>query len=205
MTPARPLTLADIADQRAYERERDTFRAQVIAARKLRRISVGPVITLTFENRLTMRFQVQEMARAERMVTDEQIQHELDAYNRLLPAPGELSATLFLELTSEDELRTWLPRLVGVERSCELRIGRGDDGEVIASTPEEEHESHLSRPETTSAVHYVRFGFTPEQIEAFATGPVTLGVNHPEYPEGLPGTPLSEATRAELGADLAGT
>ena len=115
-----------------------------------------------------MRFQVQEMARAERMVTDEQIQHELDVYNRLLPAPGELSATLFLELTTEEELRTWLPRLVGVERSCELRIGRGDAVEVITSTPEEEHESNLSRPETTSAVHYVRFGFTPEQIEAFA-------------------------------------
>ena len=203
MTSARPLTLADIADQRAYERERDTFRTQVIAAKKLRRISVGPVITLTFENRLTMRFQVQEMARAERMVTDEQIQHELDVYNRLLPAPGELSATLFLELTTEEELRTWLPRLVGVERACELRIGRGDAAEVISSTPEEEHESNLSRPETTSAVHYVRFGFTPEQIEAFVTGPVTLGVNHPEYPEGLPGTPLSEATRAELADDLA--
>ena len=203
MTPARPLTLADIADQRAYERERDTFRTQVIAAKKLRRISVGPVIALTFENRLTMRFQVQEMARAERMVTDEQIQHELDVYNRLLPAPGELSATLFLELTTEEELRTWLPRLVGVERSCEFRIGRGDAVEVITSTPEEEHESNLSRPETTSAVHYVRFGFTLEQIEAFAARPVTLGVNHPEYPEGLPGTPLSEATRAELGADLA--
>ncbi len=203
MTSARPLTLADIADQRAYERERDTFRTQVIAAKKLRRISVGPVITLTFENRLTMRFQVQEMARAERMVTDEQIQHELDVYNRLLPAPGELSATLFLELTTEEELRTWLPRLVGVERACELRIGRGDAVEVISSTPEEEHESNLSRPETTSAVHYVRFGFTPEQIEAFVTGPVTLGVNHPEYPEGLPGTPLSEATRAELADDLA--
>ena len=81
-----PLTLDDIADQRAYERERDEFRRQVIAAKKLRRVTIGPVVTLTFESRLTMRFQVQEMARAERMVTDEQIQHELDVYNRLLPA-----------------------------------------------------------------------------------------------------------------------
>ena len=204
MTPARPLTLADIADQRAYERERDEFRARVIAVKKLRRISVGPVITLTFENRLTMRFQVQEMARAEKMVTDEQIQHELDVYNRLLPAPGELSATLFLELTNEDELRTWLPRLVGVQRSCELRIGSGPAVDVIESQPEEEHESNLTRPEITSAVHYVRFRFTPEQRAAFAVQPVTLAVNHPEYPEGLPGTPLGDATRAELAADLAG-
>ena len=83
------------------------------------------MVTLTFENRLTMRFQVQEMARAEKMVTDQQIQHELDVYNRLLPHPGELSATLFLELTSEEDLRTWLPRLVGIERACEIRIGSG--------------------------------------------------------------------------------
>ena len=90
-------------------------------------MTIGPVITLTFESRLTMRFQVQEMARAEKMVSDQQIQHELDVYNRLLPAAGELSATLFLELTSEEQLRTWLPRLVGVERSCQLRIGERAD------------------------------------------------------------------------------
>jgi hypothetical protein len=205
MTVTRPLTLDDIADQRAYERERDEFRARVIAAKKLRRISVGPVITLTFESRLTMRFQVQEMARAERMVSDEQIQHELDVYNRLLPAPAELSATLFLELTSEDELRTWLPRLVGIERSCELRIGSGPSAQVVASTPDQEHEANLTRETITSAVHYVRFRFTPDQIGAFGSQPVRLAVNHPEYPDGLPGTPLSEATRAELGDDLAGS
>jgi hypothetical protein len=204
MSIAQLLTLDDIADQRAYERERDEFRSRVIAVKKLRRISVGPVVTLTFENRLTMRFQVQEMARAEKMLSDEQIQHELDVYNRLLPAPGELSATLFLELTSDAELRTWLPRLVGIQRSCELHIGTGAEATVIASTPEEDHESNLTRPETTSAVHYVRFHFTPDQVDAFARQPVTLAVNHPEYPDGLPGTALSEATKAELAADLAG-
>ncbi len=204
MTPIRLLTLEDIADQRAYERERDEFRAQVIATKKLRRISVGPVITLTFESRLTMRFQVQEMARAEKMFSDEQIQHELDVYNRLLPSAGELSATLFIELTSEDELRTWLPRLVGVQRSCELHVGSDESLQVIVSTPEEEHESNLSRPETTSAVHYVRFRFSPAQVGAFAAGPARLVVNHPAYPDGRPGTILSPATRAELVTDLAG-
>src|SRR5580704_3732038 len=146
-----PLTLDDIVDQRAYERERQEFRSRVIAAKKLRRISVGPIITLTFESRLTMRFQVQEMARAEKMITDEQIQHELDVYNRLLPASGELSATLFLELTTEQELRTWLPKLVGVERACALRIGEGDTAQVVASSPEESHQAHLTRETTTSA------------------------------------------------------
>jgi hypothetical protein len=196
------LTLDDIADQRAYERERDEFRRQVIAAKKVRRVTIGPVITLTFESRLTMRFQIQEMARAEKMVSDQQIQHELDVYNRLLPSPGELSATLFLELTSEAELRKWLPALVGVERSAELRIGSGDAGEVVPSTPEEDHDARLTREETTAAVHYVRFRLTPDQVEAFARGPVTLAINHPHYPEGLPGVVLSDATRAELASDL---
>ena len=72
------------------------------------------------------------------------------------------------------------------------------------STPEEEHESNLSRAETTSAVHYVRFLLTPADVEAFALGPVRLVVNHPEYPDGRPGTLLSDATRAELSADLGG-
>lgn len=202
MSESRELTLDDIADQRAYERERDEFRREVIAVKKVRRVTVGPVITLTFESRLTMRFQIQEMARAEKMVSDEQIQHELDVYNRLLPSPGELSATLFLELTSEAELRKWLPELVGVERAAELRIGSGDAVEVVTSIPEAGHDSLLTREETTSAVHYVRFRLTPDQVEAFARGPVTLAINHPHYPEGVPGVVLGDATRAELASDL---
>ncbi len=201
MSPRGELNLDDIADQRAYERERDEFRRQVIAAKKVRRVTIGPVITLTFESRLTMRFQIQEMARAEKMVTDEQIQHELDVYNRLLPSPGELSATLFVELTSEAELRNWLPKLVGVERSVELRIG-SDAEDAVSSTPEAGHDARLTREETTAAVHYVRFRLTPAQVEAFALGPVTLVVNHPNYPDGLPGVVLSDATRAELASDL---
>jgi len=204
MTTAGPLTLEDIADQRAYERERDEFRSKVIEAKKLRRVSIGPVVTLVFESRLTIRFQVQEMARAEKMVTDQQIQHELDVYNRLLPTQGELSATLFIELTSEEDLRTWLPRLVGIEKTCEIRVGRGDSAMVIPSVPEATHQANLTREETTSAVHYVRFAFTDEQIEALSVGPATLAVNHPAYPGGLPGTVLSDASRAELVADLRG-
>ena len=200
-----PLTLDDIADLRAYERERDEFRRAVIAEKKLRRVTVGPVVTLTFESRLTVRFQVQEMARAERMTTDEQIQHELDVYNRLLPAPGELSATLFLELTSEEQLRTWLPRLVGIERSIVLRIGSGADARLVRSVPEQEHESQLTREEVTSAVHYVRFPCTPDEVAAFAEGPVTLLVDHPKYPEGSAGVVLSDVSRVLLAGDLGGS
>jgi hypothetical protein len=198
------LTLDDILDQRAYERERAAFRSTVIAVKKLRRVSVGPVITLMFENRLTMRFQIQEMARAERMSTDEQIQHELDVYNRLLPEAGQLSATLFLELTDEQELRHWLPRLVGVERSCALRIGEGSAASVVRSIPEEGHEAALTRETVTSAVHYVRFALDVSLVEAFASGPGRLAIDHPEYPAGQPGVVLSDVTHAELLTDLVG-
>ncbi|MGA7419067.1 MAG: DUF3501 family protein [Acidimicrobiales bacterium] len=204
MSDATPLTLADISDQRAYERERDEFRRTVIAVKKLRRVSIGPVITATFENRLTMRFQVQEMARAERMFSDQQIQGELDIYNRLLPAHGELSATLFLELTSDSQLREWLPKLVGIERAVEFRIGRPGSADVVPSVPEADHASHLTREAVTSAVHYIRFRFTEAQVDAFAEGPVVLAVVHPLYPEGAEGTELSTASRAELLGDLRG-
>ena len=201
---AGPLTLADIADQRAYERERNEFRRMVIAAKKLRRITVGPVVTLTFENRMTMRFQVQEMARAERMTTDEQIQRELDAYNRLLPGPDELSATLFLEFTTEEQLRTWLTTLVGIERSAVLLIGEGTGTRMVRSLPESEHQSHLTRHEVTSAVHYVRFPLGPDGVAAFRAGPVSLLIDHPNYPDGRPGVVLSDTTCSELAGDLAG-
>ena len=199
-----PLTLDDIVDQRAYERERDAFRRDVIALKKLRRIAVGPVVALTFESRATVRFQVQEMARAERISTDAGIQHELDVYNRLLPGPGELSATLFLELVTEEDLQTWLPRLVGVERSCALVLGAGPDAHVVPSVAEEKHGHRLSRSHATCAVHYVRFAVAPDQVAALSTGPVSLVVDHPEYPGGRPGTVLSDATRAELIGDLVG-
>jgi hypothetical protein len=199
---SNPLTLGDIADQRAYERAREAFRSEVIAVKKLRRVTVGPVVTLLFESRLTVRFQVQEMARAEKLTTDAQIQRELDVYNRLLPGSGELSATLFLELTTEEELRTWLPRLVGIERSMVLQIGEGTSRHQVRSEPEEAHESQLTRPEATSAVHYVRFKCTSEEMAAFASGPVQIVVDHPEYLVGRSGVLLSEDTRYELTKDL---
>jgi hypothetical protein len=195
------LTIDDIVDQRAYEREREDFRSHIIELKKRRRISVGPVVTLVFENRDTVRFQIQEMARAERMLTDEAIQTELDIYNSLVPARNQLAATLFIELTSKDELMDWLPKLVGIERSVELRMGGGDASYVVTSTPEASHEAQLTRDEITPAVHYVFFHLTDDQVEAFGRGPVTLAVRHPNYDES---TPLTEATRAELLADLRG-
>ncbi len=202
MSTSGPLTLEDIADQRAYEREREQFRREVIGVKKRRRVGVGPVVTLVFENRTTIRFQVQEMARAERMSTDQQIQHELDVYNRLLPSDGELSATLFIEMADDAALRAWLPKLVGIERSCVLRIGEGPDAVSITSVPEAEHEVALTRQDVTSAVHYVRFPVGRSRADALRAGPAVLTVDHPGYPEGRTGTVLDEGTRAELASDL---
>ena len=159
-----PLTLADVLDLRAYERVREDYRAKIIARKVDRRVALGPVMTLVFECFDTVRFQVQEMARAEKIISDEAIQVELDIYNRLLPGKGELSATLFIELTSDDALREWLPRLVGIER----QLGFSIDGEVVASVPEAAHAAALTRETVTPAVHYVRFGFTEAQVAAFA-------------------------------------
>ena len=176
-----------------------SFAAQVMARKRLRRVPLGPIMTLVFESVDTVRFQVQEMARVEKILSDEAIQVELDIYNRLLPDVGELSATLFIELTSDDALRDWLPRLVGIERALGVSVGR----EVVGSVPEAEHAAALVRDTVTPAVHYLRFGFSPAQVEAFA-GPdeVALVAVHPEYEAR---TPLPPAVREELLGDLRGT
>ena len=191
------LTLDDIADLRAYERERDGFRAGVIALKKRRRVPVGPHITLLFENRDTIRFQIQEMARVEKILSDEGIQTELDIYNPLIPEPGSLCATLFVELTTDDQLREWLPKLVGIETTVELRLA---DGQVVTCVVDEAHAAQLTREEITASVHYVRFELTPAQIDAFGPG-TRLGFSHAAYRHD---TALSDETVAELRRDLLG-
>lgn len=190
----RKLTLEDIADLRAYERERDELRARIIAAKRRRRVQVGDLMTIVFENVDTMRFQIQEMARVERLMTDEQIQRELDTYNRLIPDDGELSGTLFIELTSDELLREWLPRLVGIQRAVGLRL---PDGTLVPGLPEDEE--RLTREDITSAVHSLKFRFTPDEALALRGEGTALVVAHPEY---TVVAELTDETRAELAADL---
>jgi hypothetical protein len=193
---SRKLTLDDIADVRAYERERPEFRAEVMEIKRRRRIAFGTVITLMFENRETMRLQIQEMARVERLTTDEDIQVELDTYNPMIPEPGQLCATVFLELTSDEQMRVWLPKLVGIERSFEIVLPNGDR---VRSITDEAHAEQLTRDTVTAAVHYIRFEFTTEQVGSFAEGPVRIEIVHPEYLEVVE---LSDTTHAELLTDL---
>lgn len=189
------LTLDDILDLRAYEKQRDEFRAHMMELKAKRRVHVGPFITLAFENRDTVRYQIQEMARAERMLRDEQIREELDIYNPLIPEGNQLTATLFIELTSKDELMNWLPKLVGIERSVHLDVG----SETSTAEPEESHDEQLTREAVTASVHYVRFGLTQMQSKNLGTETVTLRVQHPAY---RAEATLSDETKLSLMDDL---
>lgn len=195
------LTIDDIADLRAYERERDEFRTRVIALKKRRRVGVGPFVTLLFENRETVRFQIQEMARVEKILTDEAIQTELDIYNPLIPESGVLCATLFVELTNEADLREWLPELVGIERAVELRLG---DGTTVRAEPDAAHAQALTRDTITASVHYLRFELDAAAAAAAAVGDAAvprLAVTLATYDHE---TPLAADTVAELLTDLTG-
>lgn len=194
-TPSRKLTVSDIDDIRAYERIRESFRAEMIELRRRRRVSIGTLVSVAFENRDTIRFQVQEMARAERITSDAGIQEELDTYNPLIPEPGQLCATLFVELTSDEAMREWLPKLVEIEQSVVLRLPNGD---VVRGTVDPKHAAQLTREHVTAAVHYIGFELSTEQSAAFGDGAV-LGIDHPRYREE---TVLAPTTVSELAADL---
>jgi hypothetical protein len=136
------------------------------------------------------------MARAERMLRDEQIAHEIATYNDLIPGPGELSATLMIELTSEPALREWLPRLVGVERHVWIVL---PDGNRVGGSVSDEDEQRLTREDITAAVHFLKFRFSDEQIDMFASGPAHVVIDHPDYDYD---TVLTEEQHAQLLGDL---
>lgn len=197
MSATSKLTLDDIMDLRAYERIREERIREIIALKKRRRPQVGPFMSLLFDNRDTVLSQIHEMARAERILTDEGLQVQLDTYNPLIPDPGALSATLLVELTDEWELREWLPRLVGIERHVVI----DSSGQSIRCIVEESHEEQLTREDMTAAVHFIRFEFTPEQVAAWGSGPVVLRVDHPAYEHARR---LGAEMVDELGRDLRG-
>jgi hypothetical protein len=192
----RKLRNSDIKDLREYEREREEFRAEIIAMKRRRRISLGDLMTIVFENAATMRFQIQEMARAERMLRDEQIAHEIETYNELIPEDGELSGTLFIEIDDKQALQYWLPRLTGIQDHVYFDVG----GQHVPAR--EENLERLTREATTTTtVHYLKFGpFTAEQQQAFADGPVRIVVDHPEYQADVT---LTDAQRDQIAGDFA--
>jgi hypothetical protein len=195
-TSSRKLQLSDISEMRAYERERETFRDHVIELKRVRRVALGTFISVFFETGDTVRYQIQEMARIEKLITDEGIIGELDAYNPLVPEQGQLCVTLFIELTSDESMREWLRRLVGIENHLVLRLV---DGTEVRAVPEEGHAAQLTRDDVTSAVHYLRFELSATEIAQFQAGSVHLVLDHPGYDEVAE---LPESTTTELLRDL---
>ena len=186
----RKLDLTDLWPLPVYEGVRHQFRREVIAAKQARRVTVGPFMTFVFENRVTVKFQVQEILRVERITDEAEVLEELEGFNSILPGQGELSATLLIELTGSDrEVKEELARLTGLgdhlwlevggtRSRASMEVGR-DDGRRVA------------------AVQYVRFPV--QDARALREGPAALVIDHPSYTHRQE---LPEAVRKSLAQDL---
>ena len=170
-----------------YEKVRHTYRQDIIAYKKNRRISLGPNVMLTFENEKTLTFQIQEIMRAERLVRDEQIQEEVDVYNTIMPPENGLSATLFIEVVEEAKIRPVLNKFIGLTDRQSLYLDI--NGEKIYA----EFEQGREEENKISSVHYVQFQFSSEQKNNFtdSESKIKLGIDYKDYkytetvPEGL--------------------
>ena len=184
------LTREDVLSIEDYEKQRESFRSRIIVLKQRRRISIGPLLTLVFENRETLRFQIQEMLRVERILDPAKVQDELNVYNALLPTSHELSATLLIEITEEAKMKEWLDRFMGLDRGPTVAIKAG--GETVFGEFEGGH-SHETK---ISAVHFVRFRPSDTMKAAFADlrQPVSLTVDHNGYREtvSVPGSMREE-------------
>ena len=187
-----PLSTNDLWPNPVYEGVRDQFRREVIAAKKDRRILVGPFVALVFENRLTVKFQVQEILRAERISDAKAVAEELEGFNTMLPGAGELAATLMIELRgSDDEVKAKLHELYGLGQHLWLEVA----GERLRI----EMEPGREEPgRGVAAVQYVRVKLPDAQ--ALLHGPAAVVIDHPKYQHRAE---LTEAARRSLAQDLA--
>jgi hypothetical protein len=173
----KPIVISDLMNIIEYEKVRNDYRSELMDYKKMRRISLGPNITITFENRKTMKFQIQEMMRAERMVHDNQIQEEIDVYNSLLPLVNGLSATLFIEVTDEAQIRPVLSQFIGLTEGKAVYF-EIEDQKVYA-----EFETGREESNKISSVHYIQFNFNATAKAAFLENPesVKLIINYKNY------------------------
>jgi diadenosine tetraphosphate (Ap4A) HIT family hydrolase len=196
----RPLAREEIVPLAAYAGVRDSFRSAVIAHKRARRLAVGPNVTLVFEDRETLRFQVQEMLWVERIAEPERVQHELDVYNELMPGPNELSATLFVEITEPGRIRAELDRLVGIDEHVALVLGGGEDQRALGAR----FDTKQMEEDRISAVQYIRFALDEAAVVALAEPGchAAIRVSHPNYAHEaeLP-PPLRASLVAGLAAD----
>jgi hypothetical protein len=193
----RKLVESDLLSLERYARERNEFRARVIAHKKKRQLSVGPSTLWLFEDRLTIQYQVQEMLRTERIFEVEGIAEELAAYNPLIPDGRNWKATLLLEFPDPEIRRVQLEKLRGVEDRCWVRVG---DGERLFAIADEDLERENDTK--TSAVHFLRFELGEAAAAAFKRGAaLAAGIDHPNYQHEL--APVPDVVRRALLDDLA--
>jgi hypothetical protein len=189
------ITRRDILGPSRYSPMRDEFRKRVIALKKPRRVIVGDRVSLVFENRDTLIFQIEEMLRAEHMTDEAAIQAEIDVYNSMMPDAESLAATLFVELPRSDEVdvRHELGKLVGLDEHVTLHVG---EHAVRA-----EFEAGRQEEDRISAVQYTRFALPEAARAALRTPgtPLRLAITHPNYQVSVP---LTEEARASLARDL---
>jgi len=181
----------------AYAKARKEFRVQVIAHKKHRTVHLGEHVTLLFEDELTMRYQVQEMLRAEKIFEERAIQEEIDAYNPLVPDGRNFKATMMIEYEDEKERRAALAKLKGVEDLTWIRVEGLQRVYAIA-----DEDLERENDEKTSSVHFLRFELTKEMAEALKYGVgLGMGVEHPAYTATL--DPVPAEIRSSLVKDLA--
>ena len=160
-----------------YSQQRSEFRSKVIAHKKHRRVGVGPHLFLYFEDRLTIRYQVQEMLRIEKIFETDGIEEELSAYNPLIPDGHNLKATAMLEYQDVDERKQQLALLRGVEDLVWIQVGGFDPVYAVSN-----EDLERSNAEKTSAVHFMRFELEPDMIAALRSGAaLKMGSNHESY------------------------
>jgi hypothetical protein len=182
----------------AYARARPQFRARVMAHKKNRTLQLGGHVTLVFEDELTIRYQIQEMLRVERLFEDAGIQGELDAYNPLIPDGANWKATLMIEYPDVDERRRMLARLIDVEDRVWVQVE--GQARVYAIADEDLERDNADK---TSAVHFLRFELDPVMVQALKNGAaLAAGVDHPACSATLGA--VDRAVRASLVNDLAG-
>lgn len=192
----KKVELAETLNIAEYERVRQDFRRRIIELKKKRRVAVGPNVTFLFENHDTVLSQVQEMMRAERLVHDDAIQHEIDTYNSLLPEQNELAATMFIELSDQSSIREEINKFHGVNTGEAIYLQIGEErlpGDFASGQSDDRR---------ISAVQYVRFRFNDTQRQAFIGGAeeVRLVIHHPNYQHS---TIIETEIRQELSRDLA--
>ncbi len=179
-----------------YATKRSAFRAEVIAHKKVRRISLGPHATLVFEDFTTMKYQVQEMLRVERIFEADAINDEIASYNPLIPDGNNWNATFMIEYEDVAERRVALAQLIGVEHRVWVKIA--DHAPQFALANED---LPRSNDEKTAAVHFLRFDLPPAQVAAAKSGAaIAIGIDHPALPYRV--DPLPDAVRASLAGDL---